>query len=1082
MTAPIPARSVSAPPAREWDGHTRVLELIARGAPLLESLGALVRVVEQENPDVTCAICIFDVRARVIEDVVGPSLPADFRARMVGLPVDHPESAPCARVLADRTAVLVEDIAGDPAWTATPWAREVFLAGYRQCRSTPVFGSDGRVGATFVLLASESGNEALTDATRNESAAYLASIAITRAHHERRLRDKQQRLRMAVEGAELGAWDWNLRSGEIEWSARCRELFGITGDGPLRYEDFRGALHPDDRDRVDAAVRATLEEGDAFDVEYRAVWPDGSVRWIAAKGRAFPADDGGEPAFMRGIALDITERKRGEAALAEAEGTLRLAVEATGLGLWDWDPVRNEGMQDARCQEIFDYPTLDYEGWRERLHPDDRERAEAVFSAALAGEGDETFVNNFRVVRRDGEVRWIRGFGRVVFEEREGRRRAVRVIGANLDLTESHRAAQEAQDNAERFRFLAESLPHKIFTATPDGETDYFNGQWATYTALPVNEVLRVGWREFVHPDDREEKQARWVDAVKNGEPFEFEHRLRRADGDYRWHLTRAKPLRRADGRIAMWIGSNTDIDDLKRAQFDLEVRESRFRVMADATPVLIWLADISRECTYFNRQWLEFTGRTLEEERGHGWIRSVHPDDLPQCQARYFSAFDRREPFAMEYRLRRADGEYRWVLDRGEPLLEPDGSFVGYIGGCFEIHEQKELEHLLREAESRARLAMEAAGMGFWDWQIGGGVQWSPEHNRVLGLDPAQVEGSYQDFMERVIEEDRNAVASAIRRALESQEDLAVEFRVRGADDSVRWIAGHGRAFHDEVTGQPYRMIGVVRDVTGEKRSQADLLRNQEELRTALAAATLARDEAEAAGRTKDQFLAVLSHELRTPLTPVLMAVSMLQTDKGTPAELRPIVDMIHRNIKVEARLIDDLLDLTRITRNKLEFHREVTDLHFAVRQAVEICRADIDAKPLLFELRLEASRHHVHGDPARLQQVFWNIIKNAVKFTPVRGRIEVTSRNIDADHVRIEVRDTGVGIAPQHLSRIFRPFEQGDSSRARQFGGLGLGLAISLATIEAHHGRIHAESAGENQGATFTVELETCPPPHVP
>jgi two-component system CheB/CheR fusion protein len=268
--------------------------------------------------------------------------------------------------------------------------------------------------------------------------------------------------------------------------------------------------------------------------------------------------------------------------------------------------------------------------------------------------------------------------------------------------------------------------------------------------------------------------------------------------------------------------------------------------------------------------------------------------------------------------------------------------------------------------------------------------------------------------------------------------------------------------------------MIGVIREITERKKFEEQLRGHQQELQSALAAAELARDQAEAAGRAKDQFLAVLSHELRTPLTPVLMAVSAISSEQGLSQDVLTALDMIQRNIKVEAHLIENLLDLTRITRKKVELQLEQLDVHIALEQALKTCQPEIEAKKLHLRLQLSARKSLVVGDFARLQQVFWNLIKNAVKFTAEGGEICIQSYNKDGQIV-VEVSDTGMGIAPELLTRIFNPFERGESDLVRQFGGLGLGLALAKATVDAHQGSLVARSEGKDQGATFALELAT-------
>jgi CheY-like chemotaxis protein len=222
-----------------------------------------------------------------------------------------------------------------------------------------------------------------------------------------------------------------------------------------------------------------------------------------------------------------------------------------------------------------------------------------------------------------------------------------------------------------------------------------------------------------------------------------------------------------------------------------------------------------------------------------------------------------------------------------------------------------------------------------------------------------------------------------------------------------------------------------------------------------------------------KDQFLAMLSHELRTPLTPVLASALALESEKTSPDDMQESLQIIRRNVELEARLIDDLLDLTRISKGKVQLNFEVVDAHTLLRNAVEICHADIEQKHLALRLDLAAKKVHLRADPARMQQIFWNLIKNAVKFTPKDGEISITTSNDSGDHLCVEVADNGVGIEADALPKIFDAFEQGSRTK---LGGLGLGLAISKTLVEAHKGSITAESAGRDQGAKFTLCFATC------
>jgi signal transduction histidine kinase/ActR/RegA family two-component response regulator len=238
-------------------------------------------------------------------------------------------------------------------------------------------------------------------------------------------------------------------------------------------------------------------------------------------------------------------------------------------------------------------------------------------------------------------------------------------------------------------------------------------------------------------------------------------------------------------------------------------------------------------------------------------------------------------------------------------------------------------------------------------------------------------------------------------------------------------------------------------------------------------------RHELIGANAAKDQFLALLSHELRNPLSPVIAMVGELEASAPDSPEVRRALEVIRRNVELEARLIDDLLDVTRISKGKLQLSLETASVHEILQRSYEICREDIAAKDLKIEFRLRAEYAYVEGDPARLQQVFWNLIKNSVKFTPEKGRIVIETLNPSPDRVEIRTTDTGIGIEADKMERIFNAFEQGQSSITRRFGGLGLGLAISKAMVGAHGGTIRAESRGKNRGATFIVTLATVAAP---
>jgi PAS domain S-box-containing protein len=262
------------------------------------------------------------------------------------------------------------------------------------------------------------------------------------------------------------------------------------------------------------------------------------------------------------------------------------------------------------------------------------------------------------------------------------------------------------------------------------------------------------------------------------------------------------------------------------------------------------------------------------------------------------------------------------------------------------------------------------------------------------------------------------------------------------------------------------------IRDGCGAVVGAVNLMVDVTDLKDARWALKNAKESAEAANRLKDRFLAVLSHELRTPLTPVLMAVAAIEAVSDLPPALRDEMAMIRRNVELESKLIDDLLDLSRITSGKLALRERRVDLNDAVRHVFGICRDQILEKGVRVHFDLGADVGSVNADPARLQQVLWNVVKNAAKFTPAGGDVYVSSRRASG-WVRVCVRDTGIGMSAEVLENIFNAFERGNAETARQFGGLGLGLAISKALVELHGGKICAQSGGAGRGSVFTIEL---------
>ena len=403
----------------------------------------------------------------------------------------------------------------------------------------------------------------------------------------------------------------------------------------------------------------------------------------------------------------------------------------------------------------------------------------------------------------------------------------------------------------------------------------------------------------------------------------------------------------------------------------------------------------------------------------------------------------------------------------------------IGYLTDSFNqmLARIGESNAALAAGEERLRLALEGARTGTWDWNlVTNRATWDDYMYPLFARTKDQFDGTIESVMPVIHPEDRAKVKQSLRDAVDTKQDLKIDFRVVDPDGAIRYMESRGRVFFDDA-GQPVRMTGVSIDVTASKQIEEALSR--------------AKEAAEAANREKDQFLAIVSHELRTPLTPALAAAAMLENDETISAQIRKDLSVIRRNIEMEARLIDDLLDINRIVRGKLELRRQVVDARSLLEHAMQNYCVDAAAKKeIRVTMKIAADQTHVFVDSARITQVFWNLLQNACKFTPQGGSIDVrvynehrevrstdvVSTNGESDKLSelvVEVSDTGMGISSETLPKIFKAFEQGERSRGQGFGGLGLGLAISRAIVEMHGGSISASSEGPGKGATFAVRL---------
>ncbi len=546
------------------------------------------------------------------------------------------------------------------------------------------------------------------------------------------------------------------------------------------------------------------------------------------------------------------------------------------------------------------------------------------------------------------------------------------------------------------------------------------------------------------------------------------------------------------------------DITGVKELENTLRESEMHFRTLADSGQALIWTSGIDKKCNYFNRVWLDFTGRSLEQELGDGWAEGVHPDDLDSCFRTYVEAFTRRAPFSMDYRLRRHDGEYRWLEDQGTPRHNNDGEFLGYIGHCLDITDRKQAEMMHRESEARyAQLAEQSLTVA-WEVDAQGLYTYvSQVSETVCGYRPDELVGRKHFYDLHPESEREEFKASAFAVFARKQPFVNLVNAIQTKDGRQVWVSTNGSPIlNAEGTLCGYR--GSDTDITERKEMDANLLE--------------ALDRAETANRAKSEFLGVMSHELRTPLNGVL-GFAQLLADTRLDSEQKTYAETISSSGEHLLAIVNDILDFSSIDAGTLAIHVAPLAVADLVKTAEDPVRKTAAEKGI--ELRCELAAglpEQIVGDAHRIRQILINLLGNAVKFTSdgsVSLRVtrsgqgasrsceahqSLGSQTVEAASCRLPespkrqdaastnspdqprspkgsfldfcVEDTGIGISSEELGRLFQPFVQADSKSNRRFGGTGLGLAISRRIAEAMGGAITVAST-PGKGSTFTFRF---------
>ena len=609
-------------------------------------------------------------------------------------------------------------------------------------------------------------------------------------------------------------------------------------------------------------------------------------------------------------------------------------------------------------------------------------------------------------------------------------------------------------------------------------------------------------------PPDRVNEEPSILDRIRHGKKVDhYETVRRRKDGTLIDVSLTVSPIKDSEGKVIGASKIARDITAQKRVERIVLESEEKFYTLAESVPHMVWMAEPDGNVFWFNQAWYEYTGSTSEEMLGWGWRSAIEPEFLPEVERVWKESLESGVPFEMEYPIRGRNGESRWFLTRGNPAIERSGKIIRWFGTNTDIHEQRkidrrnrfilDLDERVRPLERPEEIVLELASLlgrhlgvdrcayaeveedenHFYipgDYtrdeetiSIVGRYAMSQFGDEVLRLMRANKPFVVDDVSKdpQVTDEDREAYKNT-----QIQSVICVPLHKKGR--FVSCMAVHQRVPR-KWTDEEIDLVAFVANRFWESIERARLFKS---LHEALAGEQDARTVAERSNRVKDEFLATVSHELRTPLNTILGWASLLRSGRLTESAKVKAYETLYNSSRAQAQLIDDLLDVSRIITGKFRLEVQTVGLSELIDSAVESVRPAAEAKNIRLQVIIDSHAGPVSGDPSRLQQVLWNLLSNAVKYTPKHGRVYVKLEQVNS-HVEISVSDTGVGIDPTFLPRIFERFTQWEPAHHHGRAGLGLGLSIVQHIVEMHGGSVKAESDGIGHGSTFTVALPRLP-----
>jgi PAS domain S-box-containing protein len=631
-----------------------------------------------------------------------------------------------------------------------------------------------------------------------------------------------------------------------------------------------------------------------------------------------------------------------------------------------------------------------------------------------------------------------------------------------LPETQPDAQRKEPQPAQVDLRLVMDTIPAIVWSASPDGSDDFFNKGWVEYTSLSVEESKGFGWLKAIHPEDVPALLSKWQTAISAGTAYESVSRVRRFDGAYRWFLSRAVPLRDDAGKIIKWYGTNIDIEDRKRAEARVSQAETELRLALDTIPALAWSAGPDGSADFVNRGWTEYTSLSLEDTKGSGWSSRIHPDDRDKFVDKFLKAVAAGTPYEDEGRIRRTDGQYRWFLVRGTPFRDESGNIVRWYGTCTDIEDRRRAEEALRDSEKRFRDFSEASAD--WYWETG------PDH-RFTFIPVERPEFPDVENRDQLGLTRWEIAADFDTEPAKWQEHIDVLdnhkpfrnfiYQIRLKDGATMYAAVSGiPRFDDNGAFLGYR--GGACDVTAMVRAN-QLEKSLRQAQVELAHITRLT--------TLGELTASIAHEVNQPLSGVVGngAACLRWLSKDPPqfyGEVRASVEAMIGDANRASMIIAKIRALAKNSSQQMSR----LDINDVVKDAVALVRHELDDRDVALRQELTAAPATVIADRTQLQQVLINLVMNSVDaMEGVSGRareIVVRSDLSEGEQIILQVQDSGCGVDPGQIEKLFQPFFTTKSK------GLGMGLSISRSIIEAHDGSLIMSSDGR-MGSTVHITL---------